>query len=369
MKGKYKLLALIASKKDTNIISQIEEEGNYFLFFGTNEADMQELASEHKPDLFIISPENVNSELCKYIKLLRQKTSFSNTPVIFISPFTEELLSMECLNYKFIDFISKPLKTTELLFRIKKQIALMEAEKALKKQTQRLKQTIDSRDKLYSIIAHDLRAPIGTVKMINSYIEENKEKIRNADMRKKFAMINETTENAFNLLENLLRWTRNQSGKTKFIPLQFDVSIAVREVLSLFTSIAQAKNITLHNAVTKSLKVYADEDMVKTVLRNLISNAIKYTYPGGKVEVSFTENKMNIILAVKDNRKGMSIEQQKNLLKKNEALGSSGTKNEKGSGLGLLLCRDFIKINNGKLRFTSMEGKGTTFYFTLPKSE
>ena len=244
----------------------------------------------------------------------------------------------------------------------------MEATRTIRRQNERLQETIEARDKLYSVIAHDLRAPIGTIKMINSIIESQKDKIRNAGIRKKFEMINETTEQAFNLLENLLRWSRNLNGKTKVVRSNFDLAISIREVLSLFTAIAKSKNINLVNSVKKPVFVYADEDMIKTVLRNLISNAIKFTYPGGEVSIMLTEYKEQVSVAVKDNGQGIKKENQSKLLKDGQLCSTYGTKNEKGCGLGLLLSRDFIKLNKGKLRFKSKEGEGTIFYFTIPSS-
>lgn len=138
-------------------------------------------------------------------------------------------------------------------------------------------------------------------------------------------MINETTEQAFNLLENLLRWSRNLNGKTKVVRSNFDLAISIREVLSLFTAIAKSKNINLVNSVKKPVFVYADEDMIKTVLRNLISNAIKFTYPGGEVSIMLTEYNEQVSVAVKDNGQGIKKENQSKLLKDGQLCSTYGT--------------------------------------------
>ncbi len=201
--------------------------------------------------------------------------------------------------------------------------------------------------------------------MVNSSIENQIHKIKDPAIVKLFRIINETTEEAFNLLENLLRWTRNQSGKTKVYATTFNINIIIRQVISLFHTSASNKDITIHNHATEHITVYADEDMIKTVLRNLISNAIKFTYPGGQIDISATSLPECILISVKDNGKGISKKDQKKLLKPNEYITTYGTRNEKGSGLGLTLSQDFIKLNKGKLWFSSQEGIGTTFFFTL----
>ena len=197
-------------------------------------------------------------------------------------------------------------------------------------------------------------------------LKAKKNKIKNASIREKFEMINETTEEAFNLLENLLRWTRNQTEKNHVVPSEFDIASAIHQVISLFTTIADSKNIHLLPRIYLQLEVYADEDMIKTVLRNLISNAIKFTYPGGKIEIHLTTDKEFAWVSVKDNGIGLSPEEQKKIMNGKKWLTTYGTKNEKGYGLGLQLCRDFIRMNKGKFHIVSTPGKGSTFSFTIP---
>lgn len=226
---------------------------------------------------------------------------------------------------------------------------------------------MESRDKLYSVIAHDLRAPIGTIKMIAASLENERNQMTDPHILKSFDMIHETTEEAYNLLENLLRWSRNQNGKTRIYPTTFDLSKAIYHVLALFTAIADSKGINVNNHSKANVTVYADEDMIRTVLRNLLSNAIKFSFPGGQIDVGLSEMPDMVMVSVKDNGQGIKKELQSKLLKGNEYISTYGTHNEKGSGLGLILCRDFVKMNKGKLWFSSQENKGTTFYFTVPR--
>lgn len=365
---KYRLLLICPLLRMQERISSILKKAQYCVECIQEEGKALLQTKESQPDLILLAPAGSPSAECKIISQLRNKVTTRTTPIIFISSIKDDSIIAECLNFDYTDFITKPLREKELLLRVKHQLLLLEATRTIRRQNERLQETIEARDKLYSVIAHDLRAPIGTIKMINSIIESQKDKIRNAGIRKKFEMINETTEQAFNLLENLLRWSRNLNGKTKVVRSNFDLAISIREVLSLFTAIAKSKNINLVNSVKKPVFVYADEDMIKTVLRNLISNAIKFTYPGGEVAIMLTEYNEQVSVAVKDNGQGIKKENQSKLLKDGQLCSTYGTKNEKGCGLGLLLSRDFIKLNKGKLRFKSKEGEGTIFYFTIPSS-
>lgn len=360
----HTLLVIVPTIQEMNEISLSLQDENFNLI-PQIPSDLQSSFTDKSPDLILLNPEIDN----KYsnIQYIRRHPLTRQIPVIFLCPEHNEKIISACLNYPSTDFITTPLRGQELLLRIHHQLSLLRAKRTIKKQNERLKQNIASRDRLYSVIAHDLRAPIGTIKMINAIIESEKNKIRNAGIRKKFEMINETTEEAFNLLENLLRWTRNQAGKTKLFITQFDIGSAIQQVTSLFTTIAHSKNIHLIPHIHISVQVCADEDMIKTVIRNLISNAIKFTLPGGKVEINLSIEKNYALISVKDNGVGILPEDQKKITKGKELLTTYGTKNEKGCGLGLSLCRDFIRMNKGKLILISRPGKGSTFSFTIPR--
>lgn len=365
---KYTLLIIAPSSTELDKIISILRSGDYQIIpvSGVQEAIKQ--IKQCKVDLVLHCLDFPDSKECHIMRQLRGKDPTIEIPVILISSINNEDIVSECLNYSYTDFIARPLRPKELLLRIRHQLSLLDAKRTIREQNRQLKKTMESRDKMYSIIAHDLRSPIGTIKMINAAIEQEKDKISDSGIRQKFEMINETTEEAFSLLENLLRWSRNKQGNTKVILEKFDISGVIREIFSLFTSIANAKNIQLHNQVLSGMMVRADEDMIKTVLRNLLSNAIKFTYPGGDVWISAQENEHQITIEVKDNGQGIKKEHQPGLLQADHHLTTHGTKNEKGSGLGLLLSKDFIKRNKGKIWFTSEEGTGTTFSFTVPKA-
>lgn len=224
-------------------------------------------------------------------------------------------------------------------------------------------------DRILSIIAHDLRAPISTIKMINAIIESKKEKIGDPEIIRLFEMVNHTTEEAFHLLENLLRWSRSINGTAVIRKSEFNITEIIRQTLTLFTASAQAKDIVLQYKSREPIRIFTDEDMVRTIIRNLLSNAIKFTHPKGKVTIQVKLEEDCIDITVKDSGIGMDKEMQQRIRERKEYLSYHGTHNERGSGLGLMLCYEFAEQLQGRLWFTSSINKGTTFHLSLPLNE
>lgn len=366
--NQYTLLVVTSSFEEPGEILEILREAAFQV---TTARDFDEIVHAVKlkqPDLLILNvkPSKEQEEYAIIRRMKRHKDT-RGISMLFIAAITEQTYIPDCLFYDNVDFISKPFRPKELVIRIQHQLSLMEAKKTICLQNQKLQKTMESRDKLYSVIAHDLRAPIGTIKMIAASLENERNQMTDPHILKSFDMIHETTEEAYNLLENLLRWSRNQNGKTRIYPTTFDLSKAIYHVLALFTAIADSKGISVNNHSKANVMVYADEDMIRTVLRNLLSNAIKFSFPGGQIDVGLSEMPDMVMVSVKDNGQGIKKELQSKLLKGNEYISTYGTHNEKGSGLGLILCRDFVKMNKGKLWFSSQENRGTTFYFTVPR--
>lgn len=364
--SKFTLLLIRSLFEEPEERMRVLSEAGFHVQQALDIKEAAEMSAVAVPDMIILDIDQPAGGIAM-LRELRRNRNTGGIPLLLIASASNEEYLAECLIDDNIDFITKPFRSPELIIRVQHQLSLLKAERTIRRQNEKLKRTLEAREKLYSVIAHDLRAPIGTIKMINAAIENQKQHIHDPRIEKLFRMINETTEEAFNLLENLLRWTRIQNGTIKVYAAEFNIQVAVRQVVSLFRTLASAKDITLESRATGALKVYADEDMVKTVLRNLLSNAIKFTYPGGKVEVEIEDLDECVRIGVQDNGKGISKDIQQRLLKTNEYITTYGTHNEKGSGLGLVLVKDFVKLNKGEFSFHSQEGVGTTFSFTLPK--
>lgn len=243
------------------------------------------------------------------------------------------------------------------------------AEEELLINQQRLKEANSTKDKFFSIIAHDLKNPFNAIigfsnLLVNEYDdftdEERKEFVRN---------IQAASNSTFRLLQNLLDWALTQTGSMHFKPDHFDISMAINETLNLSESAAEAKEIIMQSVVPFNTTVYADYHMIMTVLRNLFANAVKFTHRKGTVLVGFEKASSQVTIFVKDNGVGIPEEELSKLFRIDEQYRREGTELEHGTGLGLVLCQEFIKMNGGTMWVESSiesENRGSAFYFTLP---
>ncbi len=229
-----------------------------------------------------------------------------------------------------------------------------------------LAEMLEMKDRFFSIIGHDLRNPFNTIisftnLMLNSLDDFNKE-----DIERHLHILNESATHGHDLLENLLSWSRTQTGEQKVRPNKFDLSLATDLNIELFYPMAKSKNIKLSSLVKPKTYIFADENMIHTIVRNLISNAIKFTPPGGKVRMWTREKDSCLLIAVSDTGIGMDQEQLSKLFRPDHSISRPGTNEEKGTGLGLLVCKEFVELNHGQIEVNSEPRKGTTFCVKLP---
>lgn len=232
---------------------------------------------------------------------------------------------------------------------------------------QKLKDANFTKDKFFSIIAHDLRSPFTSILGFSRLLNEEYNDFSDDDRKMMIKQILSSTESTFQLLDNLLTWARSQLGRTTFNPESLEIESLIVETLNQSIPQARIKGITLKALVSEKTKVTADVNMIRTVLRNLISNAIKFSYEGSIVTVSAVREKERITVTVTDSGTGIEPKTLKALFSLDEKVTSvKGTANEKGTGLGLILCKEFIEKNGGSIAVTSKVGEGSKFSFCLP---
>lgn len=303
-------------------------------------------------------------------KQLKSDPRYKDIPIIFLTALNSTADIVKGFQSGGSDFISKPFNKEELIIRISHQISLIAAKNIILRQTEELISTIKGRDKLYSVIAHDLRGPMGSIKMmLNMLLLSTDPKSIGEDSFEMLGMANQTTEEVFALLDNLLKWTKSQLGRLNVAYQDFNAVDVAQSVIEVFASVAALKKINIRTDFPVATEVHADTDMVKTVIRNLLSNAIKFSNEGGNIDVSVREEEDFAVISIRDYGRGIKEEDQGKLLHSDTHFSTFGTKNEEGSGLGLLLCQDFAVKNGGKLWFVSEERMGSTFSFSIPKKQ
>jgi len=223
-----------------------------------------------------------------------------------------------------------------------------------------------TKDKFFSIIAHDLKSPFNTVIGFSEHLAELVREKNYANIDEIAGVILNSSNRAMGLLTNLMTWSQLESGRMPFNPEFFDVTAIVVEVIPLIKPISEQKSISIENKISLNSQVYADKEMMSAIIRNLISNALKFSNPNGKITIS-SEN-LNDFLTVKISDEGVGISQERisKLFNITENESTPGTQNEKGTGLGLILCKEFVEKNNGKIWVESTIGKGSIFSFSVP---
>ena len=244
------------------------------------------------------------------------------------------------------------------------------ADREIKSKNEELVKANNEKDKFYSIIAHDLRSPFNAFLGFTSLLAEDYDSMSKDEVKEFFKAMNTSAINLFSLLENLLEWSRMQRGLKELKAVSFSLSQSISNNLQFLTGTATKKGVEISYRIPGNLSVFADENMFGSIIRNLVSNSLKFTPKGGKVIVSAKSTTSDMVeISVKDTGIGMSSQIKEHLFELGTQSGRRGTEGEPSTGLGLLLVSDFINIHGGRIWVDSVEGDGTTFYFTIPQKK
>ena len=365
--SEYKILIVDDVMSNVLLLKVLLTNEKFAIATASNGRQALEQVEKENPDLVLLDvmmPDMSGFEVAQHLK---SNPNTADIPIIFLTALNSTADIVKGFQVGANDFISKPFNKEELIIRVTHQISLVAAKRLILSKTEELQRTIAGRDKLYSVIAHDLRSPMGSIKMVLNMLILNlpSEKI-GAEMYELLTMANQTTEDVFSLLDNLLKWTKSQIGKLNVVYQDVDLVEVTDGVIEIFSMVASLKKIRIREMKPEKMMVNADIDMLKTVVRNLLSNAIKFSKENSEVLVKMEEVDGMAVVSVQDYGCGISEEGQKKLLHTDTHFSTFGTNNEEGSGLGLLLCKDFVVKNGGKLWFTSREGEGSIFSFSIP---
>lgn len=242
-------------------------------------------------------------------------------------------------------------------------------EETLRESEAKLRDTNAQKDKFFSIIAHDLMNPFNSIMGFSQLLLDRMKEKDYQGIEEYAEMIAQSSTQSMELLKNLLEWSRAQTGRLQYKPEQLDLVDLIGQYRMLFDLIAYQKSISIRTVLPPEIRISADRQMISTVLRNLLSNAIKFTREGGVITVSAEQRVADVLVAVSDNGVGIAPERLEKLFSIDENDSTPGTNNEQGTGLGLILCKEFVKKHGGEIWVESEYGKGSTFYFTLSLNE
>lgn len=366
--AEFKLLVVDDVQTNVLLLKALLGKEGYGILVANNGQEALEVIRNENPDLILLDVMMPGMDGFEVAERLKSEEFRCEIPIIFLTALDDTQSIVNGFKLGVGDFISKPFRKEELMVRIKHQLSLVAARRIIEEKNEELRKTIAGRDKMYSVIAHDLRSPMASMKMLLNTIMMSVEKDKiDPDIFDMLEMSNKTSEEVFSLLDNLLKWTKSQLGKLTVIPQKLDISGLADGVVEVMNSVAEVKHIKLIRTDHESFFVYVDIEMIKSILRNLISNAVKFSNPDLEIKVGIKAEDGKVIVSVTDSGKGIKKEDQHKLLKDSTHFTTYGTNSEEGSGLGLLLCRDFARKNGGELWFESEENLGSVFSFSLPQ--
>ena len=330
----------------------------------SGEACIEQTKTEH-PDLILLDVMMPGIDGFQTATILKKNPETQNIPVIFLTALNNPSDLVHGFQVGASDFLTKPFNKEELIVRVMHQIELVAAKRFIEKQNAELRATIGNRDKMYSVIAHDLRSPMASIRMVlNLVVSSVSPDSVGPELWELLDKANKESEEVHDLLDNLLKWTKSQTGRLTVVTQDLDLNDIIPGVVDIFEMIAMTKHIQLQYHGMGSVVVRADNDMLKTVVRNFMSNAVKFSPEGSSVEISVTTEGDFAKVSVRDHGVGIAPERLESIFHKGET--TYGTGGEEGSGLGLQLCADFARKNGGDVTVDSVVGEGSTFSVLIP---
>ena len=325
-----------------------------------------EMAKSEHPDLILLDVMMPDLNGFDTAVILKKDPETQEIPIIFLTALNNPSDLVKGFQVGANDFLTKPFNKEELVMRVMHQIQLVAAKRIIIRQNEELKRTISNRDKMYSVIAHDLRSPMASIRMVlNLAVNVVSKDIVGEEIFGLLDKANRESEETHDLLDNLLKWTKSQTGRLSVVYQELDLDDIVPGVVDIFRMIAEMKKIELkYIPADEKLIVHADNHMIKTIIRNFLSNAVKFTPEGKSVEVFYKREGDFARISVRDHGVGIEPDRVEAIFHTGET--TYGTGGEEGSGLGLQLCQDFARKNGGDAHVESTLGEGSTFSFTVP---
>ena len=325
-----------------------------------------EQARKEHPDLILLDVMMPDISGFDTAVIMKKDPELKEIPIIFLTALNTPADLVHGFQVGANDFLTKPFNKEELVMRVMQQISLVAAKRIIEQQNAELRATLNNRDKMYSVIAHDLRSPMASIRMVLNLVAASvSPETVGPELFELLDKANKESEEVHDLLDNLLKWTKSQTGRLNVVTQDLDLNDIIPGVVDIFEMIAQTKKIKLDLQQPNSpIVVRADNDMLKTVVRNFMSNAIKFSPEGSSIEILMSTEGDFAKVSVRDHGVGIAADRIDTIFHKGET--TYGTGGEEGSGLGLQLCQDFARKNGGDCMVESVEGEGSTFSVLIP---
>ena len=363
-----KLILIVDDNLDNlKVLGAFLKKNGYNPAIAQNGTKALEFVQKKLPDIILLDimmPDIDGFEVCRRLK---HNTLTQEIPIIFLTAKMETQAVIEGLELGAVDYVTKPFNYKELSTRIRTHLELKVTKEKLNQTVLELKQANATKDKFFSIIAHDLGNLFNSLLNFSFILMEQKEQLNHDKTAKFVHHIFQASNKGYSLLKNLLEWARLQTGKIELTPIRINFKSIVYKNIMLLSDHAEAKQIQMVSTIG-NLFVWGDENMLDTIMRNLLSNAIKFTPENGTITIFAKEYDNWAEISIADTGVGIKTSDLDKLFRLDINHTTIGTVQEKGTGLGLILCKEFIEQNGGSIGVESEEGKGSRFYIRLPSS-
>jgi len=360
MKETKNILVVDDNQINLQVVTNYLKECNYNVALALDGKNAIKILESTEIDLILMDIMMPEMDGIETTKIIKQNEKLCDIPVIFLTAKTQPKDIVNGFQTGGVDYITKPFNSEELKMRVKNHLDLADAKNTIVEFQK-------TRDRLYSIKAHDIRAPLASISMLLDGITEKYIDTSGPNFDKLIREISIHTKDTLILIQNILEWTKTQSKAIVLTPENINIHELVEKEVNNLSINMQEKHILFSKLIPENLIAYADEITVSNIFRNIISNAIKFTSHFGKIEITYKETLSFVDVIIKDNGVGMSPYIIEKIFTRDEHFTSKGTNNEKGTGLGLYMVKDFVKLNKGKIKVESELEKGTTFTVSLPK--
>jgi two-component system sensor histidine kinase/response regulator len=366
---KFNVLIVDDVPENIQVLAQLLDEKGLKVSYADSGIKALKAIKNNLPDLILLDvsmPGMDGLEVCERLKADKLTTDI---PVIFLTAKVDQQDVINGLEMGAVDYVTKPFNARELTKRVFTHLELKYNRDLIKKQNNELIKLNEVKNQLFSLISHDMKNLFNNILLGTESLEKEIQHFSKEEVVQIAGIVNDSAKRAYDLLQNLLDWSRSQMENITVKPVSVDMLLLVNQSVTLFKPTAHKKKLIINiSSDGNDFYAYADIDMVRAIMRNLLSNAIKYSFPEGKIDISVKQLPDAIKVNVIDYGVGMDKEQLQMLLDENQpARTSPGTQNEKGSGLGMVLMKDFVAKNKGKFGIESKKGKGSTFWFSLPR--